>query len=277
MQSLLREIDMSEPRGPRTARGKARSSQNAARHWIECKRILPEEQKEVAILRSGFEEDFKSQSLIEDEIVDDLVFNRLIKRRIDIAFTREFSKAPTETTIKELDRDERAVTQYWLRIAGLGNEYWTEGEPAKRLRPDGCISALKALQRRIRERGIKPQDLEMLRAAYGDQPTEGAALAMYHLVSVAEKKLEQDKTVETKDEAGLKKEILQALQAEIERQEDRERLKKSIFDIECASEIQEPPRPTPETLLRYRAANTREFKDLLDSLERIRRLRRSAA
>jgi hypothetical protein len=32
-----------------------------------------------------------------------------------------------------------------------------------------------------------------------------------------------------------------------------------------------------ETLLRYRAANAREFNSLLDSLERIRRLRKNAA
>ena len=268
---------MGKSTGPRTPRGKARSSQNAAKHWIESGRILPEEQREAAILRSGFTEDFKPQSLIEHEIIEDLTLNRLIRRRIDIAFTREFSKASIETTIKELDRDERSATQYWLRIAGLGNEYRTDREPAERLRPAGCISALKGLQRRIRERGVQPQDLAVLRTAYGDQPTENAALAMSELISVAEKETEQDKTAEAKDEAGHKKEILETLETEIQQQEIREGLEKRIFNIECASDIQEPPRPALENLLRYRAANTREFKDLLDSLERIRRLRRSAA
>jgi hypothetical protein len=55
----------------------------------------------------------------------------------------------------------------------------------------------------------------------------------------------------------------------------REKLEKLIFAD--PSNMQEPPRPELETLLRYRAANLREFKDLLDGLERIRRLRRSAA
>ena len=80
-------------------KGKARSSQNAAKHWIESRRILPEEQEEAAILRNGFEEDFKPDGLIEHEIIDDLVLNRLHKRRIDIATTREFSKATVEKAI----------------------------------------------------------------------------------------------------------------------------------------------------------------------------------
>jgi hypothetical protein len=268
---------MGKATGPRTPRGKARASQNAVRHWIESGRILPEEQQEAVILRGGFTEDFKPQSLIEHEITEDLTLNRLIRRRIDIAFTREFSKASIDATIKELDRDERSASQYWLRIAGLGNEYRSDREPAERLRPAGCIEALKGLQRRIRERGVEPQDLAVLRAAYGDQPTENAALAMYELISVAEKETEQDKTAEAKAEAGHKKQILETLENEIQQQQIREALQKRIFNIEGASDIQEPPRPALETLLRYRAANVRELKDLLDSLERVRNLRRSAA
>src|ERR1700747_1563600 len=149
---------MGNSTGPRTPRGKARSSQNAAKHWIESGRILPEEQQESVILRSGLTEDFKPQSLIEHEIIEDLTLNRLIRRRIDIAFTREFSKATIETTIKELDRCERSATQYWLRVAGLKNEYRTGREPAERLRPAGCIWALKQLRRSIRERGVQTED-----------------------------------------------------------------------------------------------------------------------
>ena len=268
---------MSKSTGPRTPKGKARSSQNAAKHWIESGRILPEEQREAAILRRGFEDDFKPQGLIEEEVIDDLVFNRLIKRRIDIAFTREFSKASIETTIKEMDHRERSSIQYWLRIAGLSNEYRTERERAEPLNPDDCIPALKTLQSLIRERGVQPEDLPKLRDIYGDQPTEYAALAMYLLVPVATKQAEQDKTAEAKNDAELKTNILEALQTEIQQQERRQDLAQRILEIECAPDLQEPPRHTLETLLRYRAANTREFNSLLDSLERIRRLRRNAA
>ena len=267
---------MGKSTGPRTPRGKARSSQNAAKHWIESGRILAEEQQEAAILRRGFTEDFNPQGSIENEIIDDLVFNRLIKRRIDIAFTREFSKASIETSIKEMDRDERSDTQYWLRIAGLSNEYRTDGERAERLPPSSCILALKNLQRRIHERGVQPEDLAVLRAAYGDQPTEHAALAMYLLVPV-EEQTAQSNGPQTTDHGELKKDTLETLETEIQQQELREELAKRISEIESASDLQEPPRPALETLLRYRAANTREFKDLLDILERTRRLRRNAA
>lgn len=266
---------MGNATGPRTPKGKARSSKNAAKHWIESGRILPEEEQDAAILRRGLEDDFKPQGLIE-EVIDDLAFNRLIKRRIDIAFTREFSKASIETTIKEMDHRERSSVQYWLRMAGLSNEYRTEQERAEPLNPDDCIPARKQLQSQIRDRGVQPDDLLKLRELYGDQPTEYAAIAMYLLVLVPTKK-EQDKTVATKDDAERKTHILDALQTEIQEQERRQELAQRIMEIECAPDLQEPPRHTLETLLRYRAANTREFNSLLDSLERIRRLRKNAA
>jgi hypothetical protein len=268
---------MSNSTGPRTSKGKARSSKNAAKHWIESGRILPEEEQDAAILRRGLEEDFKPQGLIEEEIIDDLTLNRLIKRRIDLAFTREFSKATIETAIQEMDRCERPAAQYWLRVAGLWDKFKIERERAERLLPGGCISALKGLQSRISKRGIELQDLAVLRAAYGDQPTENAALAIKLLVPFADKKVEQDKPAELKDEAERKKEILETLGTEIEQQQLREQLAQRITEIECASDIQEPPGHTLELLLRYRAANTRELNSLLDSLERIRRLRKNAA
>jgi hypothetical protein len=269
--------EMSKSTGPRTPKGKARSSKNAAKHWIESGRILPEEEHDAAILRRGLEGDFKPQSLIEDEVIDDLVFNRLIKRRIDIAFMREFSKASIENTIKEMDHRERSSVQYWLRMAGLSDEYSTERERAEALNPDDCVTALKTLRGLIRERGIQPEDLQKLRELYGDQPTEYAAIAMYLLVPLATKKAEQDKTVETKDDAERKTDILEMLKTEIQEQERRQELAQRILEIECAPDLQEPPRHTLETLLRYRAANTRELNSLLDSLERIRRLRKNAA
>lgn len=266
---------MRKSTGPRTPRGKARSSRNAAKHWIESGRILPEEQKEAAILRSGLEEDFKPQGLIEQDFIDDFVFNRLIKRRIDVAFTREFLKAPAETQIKVMDREDRSASGYWYRLEGLGNGYRTERERAERLPPSLCIVVLEDLQGRIRDRGVKPSDLAILRAAYGDQPTGSAARAMHALLHVAEKEPEQDKTAGTRDDAAIKKGILEALETEIRRQEVRKELATRMFNLECASGSQEPPAAALETLLRYRAANTRESVVLLENLERARRLRRS--
>jgi len=264
---------MGKPTGPRTPRGKARSSQNAAKHWIESGRILPEEQKEAATLRNGFAEDFKPEGVIENEVIDDLTLNRLIKRRIDLAYTREFSKAAVEKQVRLLENDERSVTQYWLRTAGIAGAYPVHKEQSERLRPDSCITALEALRGRISDRGPRPEDAAALRRYYGDQPTENAACAMCELVTTPEKNSGPDQTADEKEQ---KESILETLQTEIELQKNRGQLAEEIYAIDSASYVQEPQRPTLETLLRYRAANMREFKDLLDSLERIRRLRRSA-
>ncbi len=105
---------MGKSTGPRTASGKARSSRNAAKHWIESGRILPEEQKEAAILRSGLADDFNPESTIENEILDDMTVNRLIKRRIDMAFTREFSKAANQKTAGSNGTYGGLSTQFWL-------------------------------------------------------------------------------------------------------------------------------------------------------------------
>ena len=84
----------------------------------------------------------------------------------------------------------------------------------------------------------------MIRAAYGDQPTENAAVAMYQLLAVAVE--EEDRTgrgYQTKEEPGSKKEILETLKTEIQQQELREDLAQRMMAIEGASDIQEPRGP----------------------------------
>jgi hypothetical protein len=265
---------MSKSTGPRTPKGKARSSQNAAKHWIESRRILQEEQGEAAALRSGFEEDFKPEGLIEHEIIDDLVFNRLHKRRIDIVMTREFSKATIEKAIELRENNERPAARYWLRLASVLGRY--SFEPAQRARPDLCIWALEQLIKRIGERGPDPEDLELLRIVYGDQPTEHAALTMHMLADAKAVQTQKDGAAVTTLQE-LRESILKILQTEIEVQTNRLELANYLIAIEGATDLREPTRNTLETLQRYRTANMREFTHLMDSLERIRRLRQDAA
>jgi hypothetical protein len=91
------------------------------------------------------------------------------------------------------------------------------------------------------------------------------------------KRIEDGETAETKEDPDSKKKMLETIETEIQQQELREDLAQRMMAIESATDIQEPPSPTLELLLRYRAANTREFNNLLDSLERFRRLRQNAA
>jgi len=262
---------MGKSTGPRTPRGKARSSRNSGKHWIESRRILPEEQGEAAILRSGFEQDFKPEGLIEHEIIDDWVFNRLHKRRIDVATTREFSKATVEKEIELRENNERPVARFWLRRANVLGRH--SAEPAERVPPGLCISALQGLMKRIGHRGPQPEDLELLRTVYGDQPTEHAALTMHLLTEVPAGQSEKDEVARRE----LQESVLETLQTEVEVQRNRLKLATNLLAIEWASDLREPTRNTLETLQRYRTANMREFTHLMDSLERIRRLRQDAA
>ncbi|MGA9998566.1 MAG: hypothetical protein WBQ04_00445 [Candidatus Acidiferrales bacterium] len=165
---------------------------------------------------------FKPEGLIEQEIIDDLVFNRLHKRRIDTVMTREFSKATVEKAIELRENKERPVARYWLRLASVLDRH--SFEPAERVRPDICIWALEQLIEGIGNRGPQPQDLELLRLVYGDQPTEHAALMMHLL---ADAKATQ-KTEKPEDAAPrlrkLKESLLNTLRAEIEAQKDHEAL-----------------------------------------------------
>jgi hypothetical protein len=252
--------------GPRTPRGKARSSRNAAKHWIESGRILPSEQEEAGFLRQRFTEDFKPVGLAENEVIDDLVFNRLIKRRVDVAFTREFSKASAIKPLIQLESHEDSAIQYYLRSdssRGRGRN-----KHSARLRPDLCLAGLEALRDKIKEHSLQPDhDLRALRSLYGGEPTEHAALLISGLVRIVE-------GTDARNQDEINEWILEGLEIEGERQRLRQEIAEELDAIDDSG-IQEPAGPALEILLRYRSANTREFKDLLDSLERIRRLRRT--
>jgi hypothetical protein len=156
----------------------------------------------------------KPEGLIEHEIIDDFVFNRLHKRRIDIAMTREFSKATVEKAIEPHENKERPVARYWLRLANVLGKF--SAEPAERVRPDICIGTLEKLMELIGDRGPEPIDLALLRIIYGDQPTEYAALAM------------------------RQESVLETLQTEVEVQKNRMKLANNLIAIECGSDLQEP-------------------------------------
>jgi len=262
---------MSKSTGPRTPRGKARASKNSAKHWIASGRILPSELKDAEFLRHGFLDDFNPEGLAENELIDDIVLNRLIRRRTDMAFTREFSKASAEKPLIWLEDPEGRAVQCVLRSRFSGGGHFdTLGA---RLRPDQCIAALEVLSGRIKERGPHPEkDLWALVRIYGGKPTAQAAVLLDGLAKIVE-----GHPPETKDQEELKKWLLDGIQKEVDSQKQRLKFTTKLDAIEFASDIQEPATPTLENLLRYRRANTRELKDLLESYGRIHRLRRRPA
>jgi hypothetical protein len=268
----LRGIQMGKSTGPRTPGGKARSSKNAAKHFILSKRILSDELEEAAILHSGLEEDLKPQSLIEREMIDAVTLNLLLRRRIDMAFVREFDTALSEKAIELRENRQRAIARYYLRLANGGRDSADSAELAERLRSDRCISALQGLVGRIGDRGPKPEDLDQLHAIYGDQPTEFGAAAIRLLTEAVAPQTEKDEAIATARREDLQKKILDVLQAEIERQENRQELELYQTLTQFASDLQEPFHHSLEKYLRYLTANTKELNNLLDTFERTRHL-----
>jgi len=98
---------------------------------------------------------------------------------------------------------------------------------------------------------------------------------MHELTRVLESQTVDSSGAAPADGTEPKDAILETLESEIDMQKNREEIENNLEAIEIASDLQEPPGPTLDILLRYRAANTREFNTLLNSLERIRNLRGS--
>jgi len=142
----------------------------------------------------------------------------------------------------------------------------------------GVRDNINSLKSQIIDGGPDPQDLEHFRQLYGDQPTEYAALAMckLQLLQVNTKQGVEGGTGTFK-EKEFKRSILKTLDDEIQLQRSLQEVEAKFLAGEIAWTSQEPPRTELETLLRYRAANVRELRELLDCFERIRRLRRAAA
>lgn len=252
---------MGNLKAPRTRKTIARA--NPIKHWIEPGRILPGEEEEAAILHSGFLKDFEPQGLIGQEVICDLVLNRLIRRRIDVAFTREFSRARAQDLTEWFDNRDRTAVR---------DSYCSRG-PLERLRPELCIAQLESLVDRIASRGPEPDnDILALQRMYGDQPTEHAALAIHVLMRISLRQKPEDECTEKVDQEQLTTWVLTALECEIGQQQLRQEVADDVFDIECASDVREPRPAVLDALLRYRAANTREFKELLGALNRIRKL-----
>jgi len=242
---------------------------------ITSRRILPEENDEAARLHSGLVEYFNPRGLIEFCVITDVLINQLIKIRIDQAFTREFSRAAMEKAIQWNENYDRSGVQY---IARLGKLNIPRRDHRERMRPEICIIGLEQLRKQIIDRGLQPEeDLATLSDYYGDEPTRHVAMAMDKLRRVTQQTKAQGGSADASSAADVKKKILEWLEIEITFQHHLEGVEADRDALEYGSDPREPASPMLDTLLRYRAANIREFRDLLDCLVRLRSLRRAAS
>jgi hypothetical protein len=262
--------------GPRSAHGKARSSQNAVKHKILVGRILPEEKKQAALLLGAFQQELQSQGGLELEIVADIVLNRLQKHRIDKYAASEFEKSKTQRLVRWLERDECGGALYWLKQINSGRKF--RGLDDRRLPPDVCLEILVGLKNRIEKHGLLPEDdVKLLNHAYGSQPTEHLALMLAKYKQAMQIDLDQsadDDQARKSARAELQQTILESVDVEIGRQQTQVTLKTALDSSDYADDV---PAPPPAHILdlieRYNSANMREFKQLLDALKCVRKIK----
>ena len=102
--------------GPRTPHGKTRSARNASKHKVLVGRILPEEANAAAYISEELTKDFNPHTVLEREIVLDLVVNRIQRRRIDKCNANEIVKAREHRFETFVDAEDQSQAEPWLRL-----------------------------------------------------------------------------------------------------------------------------------------------------------------
>jgi hypothetical protein len=262
------------PTGPRTREGKARSSRNSGTHLIFSRRVPERQEKEAAVLRRKLQEQFQPRGAFEEEIVYDLVINRMQKRRIDEYEAGEFDKANSFIVKARYKKDEFRQSQAWLRLASTGDEALETWH--RRLPPSHCISFLGTLKEMREARHLGPdKEIKFLRSLYKGQFTPHAAELMKDLSSMkhAQSECQSDTEQVEQIDQQFRASIAQIIDKEIEYQKSLSESEAEWDDIEFPVDGRIlPADPIFDRIERYRTANAREFSRLLEQLETVRRL-----
>jgi hypothetical protein len=258
--------------GPRTPTGKRRSAQNASKHKIFAGRILPEEQKEAIKLFAQFQDDLRPECSLENEIISDLVLNRLQGRRIDKHYIYEVRKAAVPTILADLGQLDARYRANYIHSAVQLVASSPEDAVRGAIHPGHCFWSLNVLKANIVSHGAQPQgDLTVLNGIYGTEMTATAIeiVRLYRLLERA-----QAQGAAASEAASLQAEILVKLDHEIGLQQHRWQLEHARDQFEIGTD--RAPFLTDADLTRlerYRSGNMRQFVRLLEAFQRIRRLR----
>jgi hypothetical protein len=207
------------------------------------------------------------------ELVDDIVVNRVIKRRLDRYTVNEFEKATRRHYGDFFEMRDRRRAEFLVRQTAV--QKGTESTGWERVDAKDCASVLDGLRTKIRESGLSPnEEIGILHRIYGERPTSNGTLIIniYNRVN-SEERSGARRAERTEHQA----EILELLDAEIEKQGFLAELQAALDEKELAQHIRVLPQPEIlDHVQRYRTANAREFTQLLADYERIRRMQRDA-
>jgi hypothetical protein len=253
------------PTGPRTAAGKAKSSQNATKHRLFTVRLSNEEDETMATLADQINCEFKLRGALECEIGYELTRNRLETQRINRSSDQEFQKAEilAEVNLEQFDERHTPLFRCASPTAQSQENY------RSRLRPKYCVLFLMDLKKRIEKRGPCPdEDLGFLYFIYGHELTSpGEAIVRYYTVTKSNGAVEPahapDQTL-----------IVKAVEREIEAQNVRAQLEDVENQLESVPGLLSLPiESVMDRIQKYRTANARAFGRLLGNLETVRRLK----
>ena len=266
--------------GPRTTRGKRRSSANSLKHGIFAKAIVlkGESRKEYELLLTGLLDDWQPIGMMEETLVEKLSvlfwrYRRLIQAEsAEIAQVAEFVEEDVERrslrhagTVEDLGGVAKGMLQYCTNPLVYGR----------------AVELLMQLEAGIEYRGFdKDRDVKLLRKLYGPPTDSGLPSEFFStygaLWSMSVESTEEGTEVPKYNLDTLKSRAQKAVREEIRRLLDLQKKYEGVEARRLEHTIKAsvlPPEKTMDRLMRYEASLERVIDRTLTQLERLQRMR----
>jgi hypothetical protein len=263
------------PTGPRTTEGKSNSRWNSLKHLIFLSGILPEEEEVASTLFRGFKKDLQLTGTLELEINSDLVYSRLVERRLRRYEANALDKAQIYSLLSNWDQLDSRNTSGLYQSTNSN-----EAAPEKgrvRLPLWFCVLVLVLLERDVKMRGPSPEnDVKVLEHLFRNRMSKSIAevICIYKLLDIILEQHEEDKKMVETFRTKFRLRILKGLDLVIAELAHRSAFEQLRDDIEDEGKFEVLP---PDAILdrseRYRSVNDRRFSRHLQNLENIRHLR----
>lgn len=267
-------VKPSGPTGPRTKRGKMKSSRNALKHGIFAKVVLQgsalrESEEDYKNLLESFRESLQPEGGLEEFLVEKLAQiawrkARLVRTEAAIIMKQtEFLRENREARLK------KSSEGYDLDLAILAGGIARHRDNPYLL--NKAVRMLETLKVVIQDRGFEPQtDEGLLKALYGQQGGRDGLFLSYRIYC--------DQHQETSDDAARRKNqqvFLKSLETEIQQLEGamvelEAREEKELPLVEESLSI--PKEKELDRLLRYETRLDGTFDRTLQQLERLQRM-----
>jgi hypothetical protein len=240
-----------------------RASRNAAKHRIFSKTLIPDEGTRAKRMGVGYMQYFGLQGAPEIEIGADIVQNRLEKQRIDKYALAELTRAPLRYQMEKL--------------SALSNEQTQDVSSPRRVPSWSVMLSLQIWQRLVEMRGPRlDEDAKFIDAVYsGREEQKEIILFIYKKMALPQQEGGEKSAKLGREE--YQAHILKLIESEIKRlellMETDNDFDRAEFDF---TTVALPPDDTLERIARYRTANQREFRRILEDLEMVRQLRHTS-